>query len=225
MVFLNLDCFGQFIQILKENPPTNKFVLLTHNSDQKFTIQHLNQIKNYITHIYAINCEIQDSLISPIPLGFVDSKYKPHVKFEEIANKYLEKIILCYMNFTINTNPPKRQECWDTFVNQDWIYKESNIPPEIFYTQVARSKYILSPEGTGIDCHRIYESIYFGSIPVLKTSELDYFYQKLPVLIVKSWSEVTQEYLKSRYLESKEKLDKWVKINPTWTNAKFWIKE
>ena len=225
IVFLNLDCFGQFIQILNQNPPQNKFILLTHNSDQKFTSQHLNQIKPYISHIYAINCGIQDPLISPIPLGFVDSKYKPHGKFEEIANKKLEKTIKCYMNFAINTNPIKRQECYNTFTNQDWITNESNIPPEEFYAQVSRSKYILSPEGTGIDCHRIYESIYLGSIPVLKTSELDYFYQSLPVLIVKSWTEITQEYLETNYLDLKSKLDQWVKINPTWTDAKFWVRE
>ena len=35
-VFLNLDCFEQFIQILKQTPPAHKFILLTHNSDQKF---------------------------------------------------------------------------------------------------------------------------------------------------------------------------------------------
>jgi hypothetical protein len=225
IVFLNFDCFGQFVQILNQNPPQNKFILLTHNSDQKFTYQHLNQIKPYITHVYAINCEFQDPLVTPIPLGFVDSKYKPHDKFEEIANKKLEKTIQCYMNFAINTNPVKRQECWNTFVNQDWVVQESNISPEEFYTQVARSKYILSPEGTGIDCHRIYESIYLGSIPILKTSELDYFYQSLPVLIVKSWEEITQEYLDNNYLNLKNKLDQWILTNPTWTDAKFWIRE
>lgn len=224
-VFLNLDCFAQFIQMLKTNSPANKFILVTHNSDQKFTKQHLNTIKPYISHIYAINCGFQDPLLTPIPLGFVDSKHKPHCKFEEIANKQLEKTIKCYMNFAINTNPVKRQECWNTFATQDWVTKESNIPPEDFYTQVARSKYILSPEGTGIDCHRIYESMYLGSIPILKTSELDYFYEKLPVLIVKSWNKITQEYLDNNYLNLKNKLDQWIQTNPTWTEAKFWIKE
>jgi len=224
-VFLNLDCFGQFIEILKQTPPANKFVLVTHNSDQQFIKQYLDIIKPYVSHIYAINCGFQDSLLTAIPLGFVDSKHKPHYKFKEIANKKLEKTIKCYMNFAINTNPVKRQECWNTFAAQDWVTNESNIPPEDFYTQVARSKYILSPEGTGIDCHRIYESIYLGSIPILKTSELDYFYEKLPVLIVKNWNEITQEYLDDNYLNLKTKLDQWILTNPTWTEAKFWIKE
>jgi hypothetical protein len=224
-VFLNLDCFAQFIQILFHSKPSNKFILVTHNSDQKFTTIHLNQIKPYVSHIYAINCEIKDPLVSPIPLGFVDSKYKPHNKFIEIKNKELEKSILCYMNFAINTNPSKRQECWNTFINQDWVCKESNIPPEDFYNQVAKSKYVLSPEGTGIDCHRIYESIYLGSIPILKTSELDYFYKDLPVIIVNNWNQITQKYLKTNYLKLKIKLDEWKNANPTWINPSFWLRE
>lgn len=225
MVFLNLDCFGQFIQILNQTPPKNKFILITHNSDQKFTINHLNQIKKYISHIYAINCSIQDSLITPIPLGFVDNKYKPHYKFEEISSEQLSKDILIYMNFAINTNPVKRQECWDTFIDKDWVKQESNIAPEDFYTQVAKSKYVLSPEGTGIDCHRIYESIYLGSIPILKTSELDFFYEKLPLIIVKNWCEITEEFLENNYDKYKKKLDNWLEENPKWFEPKMWLNE
>jgi hypothetical protein len=225
MVFLNLDCFGQFIQMLKQQTPSNKFILVTHNSDQKFSQIHLNQLKPYITHIYAINCCFQDQLVTPIPLGFVDSKYKPHYKFEEISSEQLSKTILCYMNFAINTNPIKRQECWNTFTNEDWIKQESNIAPEDFYSQVAKSKYILSPEGTGIDCHRIYESLYLRSIPILKSSELDYFYEKLPVIIVKNWNEITKEFIENNYEQYKEKLDQWIDSNSNWTQAKYWLKE
>jgi len=123
-VFLNLDRFEQFIQILKNNKPKNKFVLLTHNSDRKFTKSDFDILAPYITNVYAINCVIQNPLVIPIPLGFVDSKYKPHYKFDLIASKNLEKNILCYMNFSIDTNPSIRQECWNTFFDQDWVYKE-----------------------------------------------------------------------------------------------------
>lgn len=225
MVFLNLDYFEQLIQMLKQNPPVNKFILITHNSDQKFTLNHLTQIKPYITHIYPINCSIQDPSITPIPLGFVDDKHKPHYKFEQICKTQFNKDILCYMNFAINTNPVKRQECWDTFVNKEWIKHESNVTPEDFYKQVVKSKYVLSPEGTGIDCHRIYESLYLGTIPILKTSELDYFYVNLPVIIVNSWDEITQEFLEYNYELYKTKLDNWINTNPDWTQAKFCLKE
>jgi len=224
IVFLNLDNFQQLIKILQQNPPINKFILITHNSDQLFSRNHFSQIKNYISHIYAINCEFQDTLITPIPLGFIDDKYKPHYKFEQVLSNNFNKNIFIYMNFTINTNPIKRQECWNTFINKDWVTKESEVSPEDFYLQVAKSKYVLSPEGTGIDCHRIYESIYLEAIPILKTSELDYFYEKLPVLIVKNWNEITKEFLDDNYLNLKYNLDQWILKNSNWLEAKFWLK-
>lgn len=222
-VFLNLDLFGEFVQKLSQSNITNKFILFTHNSDSKFTSNHLNAIKPYINHVYAINSNVQDPLVTAIPIGFVDSKHKPHDKFVLVSSKKLEKSILCYMNFRIHTNVIKRQECYNTFVDKSWVCNQSNISPEEFYEQLARSKYVLSPEGTGVDCHRIYESIYLGAIPILKTSVMDYFYCNLPVVIVKNWSEITQEFLESNYVELKTKLDKWVKENPTWTDAKFWV--
>ena len=223
-VFLNLDYFGQFIQLLQQSPPSKQFVLITHNSDQTFNETHLKLIQPYVTHIYPINCSIQHSLITHIPIGFVDDKYKPHSIFKRITQKNYEKNIFVYMNFVIDTNPMKRHECWNTFANKYWVTKQSGIPYEEFYTQLAKSKYVLSPEGTGIDCHRIYESIYFGAIPILKTSELDYFYINLPVIIVKSWNDITQEFLETNYSNNKQKLDEWVFQNSDWTEADYWIK-
>jgi len=98
------------------------------------------------------------------------------------------------------------------------------ISPDEFYIQIAKSKYVLSPEGTGIDCHRIYESIFFNTIPILKTSELDYFYESLPVLIIKNWDEINQDYLELNYFDLKIKLEQWLNTNPNWMKAEYWIK-
>lgn len=223
-VFLNLDLFSEFVEKLSQSSIANKLILFTHNSDAKFTLNHLNMLRPYVNHVYAINSNVQDPLVTAIPIGFVDSQYKPHDKFVLVANKNLEKTILCYMNFRIGTNVMKRQECYNTFVHESWVHNESNLPPEVFYDQLSRAKYVLSPEGTGIDCHRIYESIYLGAIPILKTSELDYFYCNLPVVIVKNWNEITHEFLETNYFDFKTKLDQWVKENPTWTDANFWVK-
>lgn len=82
-----------------------------------------------------------------------------------------------------------------------------------------------SLEGTGIDCHRIYESIYLDAIPILLTSELDYFYINLPVIIVNSWHDITFDFLKLNYDKYKLILDNWKKVNNNWLNASFWLKK
>ena len=44
-------------------------------------------------------------------------------------------------------------------------------------------KFILSPPGAGFDCHRTWEALYLGAIPIVKTSSLDPLYKDLPVVI------------------------------------------
>jgi hypothetical protein len=56
-------------------------------------------------------------------------------------------------------------------------------------------KYVISPHGNGLDCHRTWEALVLGCIPILKTSPLDPLFEGLPVLIVKEWSDITQELL------------------------------
>jgi hypothetical protein len=58
-------------------------------------------------------------------------------------------------------------------------------------------KYVISPHGNGLDCHRTWEALALGCIPIVRTSSLDPMFNGLPVLIVKEWSDVTAEVLDS----------------------------
>ena len=55
--------------------------------------------------------------------------------------------------------------------------------------------FVASPHGRGLDTHRTWEALLLGCIVIVKTSTLDPLYVGLPVVIVNSWSEVTQELL------------------------------
>ena len=226
-VFINLDNYNEFLNILKQNPPKNKFILITHNSDKVFTNSHFINIKSFVNKVYAINNICDNPNVYTIPIGFRDypiytSKILQKIKNDN-QNDY-KKNIFMYMNFTVNTNYEKRENCLITFCNKPWITSEFNIKIEDFYLQIAKSKYVLSPEGTGIDCHRIYESIYFDTIPIIKTTYMDNFYKSLPIIIVQDWSKVTEEEFNERYDEYFNKLKKWKNDNPGWEFAEYWCK-
>lgn len=55
----------------------------------------------------------------------------------------------------------------------------------------------ISPRGKGLDCFRTWESLFLGTIPIVMTTTLDPLYldEKLPVVIVQSWHEVTAKNL------------------------------
>ncbi len=56
-----------------------------------------------------------------------------------------------------------------------------------------------SPVGNGRDCHRTWELLFFGVVPIVRTSTLDALYDNLPVIIVSEWSAVSEP----KKLESK----------------------
>jgi hypothetical protein len=55
--------------------------------------------------------------------------------------------------------------------------------------------FVLSPFGVGMDCHRTWESLCLGSIPIVKARNFEKMLEDLPVLIVNEWGEITQELL------------------------------
>lgn len=67
-------------------------------------------------------------------------------------------------------------------------------------------KFIISPEGNGIDCHRHYEALIAGCIPIIEYNPLiEEKYKGCPILWTTDYSEITYEYLETKY---KEMLDK-----------------
>jgi hypothetical protein len=55
---------------------------------------------------------------------------------------------------------------------------------------LADSKFVLSPAGNGFDCHRTWEAMYLGAIPIVKKIHWPFNDKKLPVLIVNEWEDL-----------------------------------
>lgn len=228
LVFLNYSYFIQFLKLLHQDPPSVKFRLILHNSDHCFGEIQYRMIEPFINHIYSINTIFRNEKITTIPLGYRDSPYDTMEILRSIPFKQ-EKTIPLYMNFELNTNMEKRTECKKHFENESWVVQEGflkkdALPLPEFYQKMATSKYILSPEGTGIDCHRVYEAIYYNAIPIMKTNPMaESFYKNLPIWIVNDWSEITKESLEADYEERFAQLVEWKRTNPNWLYPEFWL--
>lgn len=61
-----------------------------------------------------------------------------------------------------------------------------------------KSRYLfsVSPHGNGLDCHRTWEDLALGLIPIVKSSPLDSLYDGLPVVIVNDWTEISDRNLR-----------------------------
>ena len=225
-IFLNFYLFDYFLDTIRRiSKKLPKFNLVSHNSDRTFTNDHYHLLKPYVHKIYCINCDIQDNpVIVKIPIGFVDDKYKPHTIIKKAKCLPTIKDTLCYLNFTIGTNILERQKCYNTLKDKEWIKCEFKISLKTFYEKVKQTKYVISPDGAGYDCYRVYESIFLDSIPIIKRNPLSDFYDKLPVFQINSWEELTEEYLESNWCLLYKKLMDWKTANPNWNKVEFWLR-
>ena len=89
-----------------------------------------------------------------------------------------------------------------------------------YYEILQKYKFVLSPPGAGIDCHRTWEALYNGCIPIIISSTIDEVYQDLPVLIIKNWEEINEDLLKTTWESYIKKEWNYEKLN-----LRFWIKK
>jgi hypothetical protein len=60
---------------------------------------------------------------------------------------------------------------------------------------ITKYQFVLSPLGNGMDCHRTWEILALGSIPIIRKSPLVSLFEGIPVVIVRHWDEVTTDNL------------------------------
>ncbi len=190
-----------------------------------------------ILHIFAQNCCITHPKVTRMPIGmdYHTSTIMSPVKQEnelksiiELSMPFYSRKMMCYSNFHFLMNTRFADDRRDAI---------KNVPSKLVYyepkkttrtkTWIKQAEYafVLSPHGNGLDCHRTWEALLLGCIPVVKTSGIDKLYEGLPVLIVAKWEDVTEDLLtktveeyKLRFGAEFHKLDK-LKLG-FWT-AKF----
>ncbi len=84
----------------------------------------------------------------------------------------------------IDTNPMARFSLEDRLRGCVRVLS-TRLPQEQLWREYSSAAFGISPPGRGVDCHRTWEMLYFGMIPIVLSSSLDPMFQGLPVVIVK----------------------------------------
>lgn len=84
---------------------------------------------------------------------------------------------------------------------------------------VTNFAFVLSPFGFGMDCHRTWETLCLGAIPIVRNVHFNQLFEDLPVLIVSKWSDVTAELLDQTIQSFRMKQFNYDKLTlKYWTN-------
>jgi hypothetical protein len=83
--------------------------------------------------------------------------------------------------------------------------------------EMCKYSFVLSPFGNGYDCHRTWEALSFGAIPIVRAKHFKGLFADLPVLNVDEWSDITQELLQNTIREFKQRNFNYEKLT-----LKYW---
>ena len=227
-----------------------KFVLVTGDGDETLPndfydlhtfMEFLDSDK--ILHWYSANCieHLHPKLtLMPIGVNFHSLTFGKFGHWGDIASTplqqendiveikekslpFYEREHKCYSNFhfaTYNEFGNPRKAAIEK-IPKDLVFYEPVLINRI-QTWINQSKYtfVISPIGHGLDCHRTWEALILGCVVVVLSSPLDSLYEELPVLILKDWTELTQELMDKTIEDFKNKDFNYDKIT-----AKYWIEK
>ena len=233
-------CSSALQHFIKEifNNLTVKIILVTGDCDETCYQDIFDNVESFLQfinndnliHWFSQNSIIKHKKMTQIPIGLdyhtmtnKPTKWGPKLmplEQEDILNKIIrvpfwERSYKCYSNFHFFTN---------TKYGYDRIDAIQNIPPKLVYYEkehINREQtwknqcnfaFVISPHGNGLDCHRTWEALVLGCIPIVKTSELDTLFTHLPILIVKKWNNVNKKLLKNTIETFKNKTFNYDKL-------------
>jgi hypothetical protein len=81
------------------------------------------------------------------------------------------------------------------------VVRNEKMDFKTFYKELPQYKFIISPEGNGIDCHRHYEALMAGCVPVVEYNEaLIQKYGNCPILYTtEHYEDINEEFLERTY--------------------------
>jgi hypothetical protein len=217
-----------FIEMAKTKPENiekvSKVMLpgskaIFHNGD-KLDIFDLNQLKRKSIKIFAVN-SINESDVSALPIGLENLELENNGKIEDFlnindlipANDSERSIYIC-VNFRLRTNYAERINILSSISELPLAKFFWFKSPKAIHKIYRKSLFVISPPGNGFDCHRTWEAIYSGAIPILLKDKIDTdLVESLPILVVKDYTEIykySEIQLKNLYYKiwSQSNLDK-----------------
>jgi hypothetical protein len=176
----------------------NRVKLFFHNGD---TLPPYKEIENLALRFGGIKCVNwlgQVKNIEPIPIGLENRRLHTNGvpgDFNKLIRAGIpslgarENHIL--VSFSVSTNLDERVRALDCVKNlsgTDVRHFQGSVSD--YQQELLRSRYVLSPPGNGYDCHRTWEAIYLGAIPVVKRAYWPFTHMDLPVIVLDDWSEL-----------------------------------
>jgi len=202
----------EFVRTNEFNGNSNK-VVISSAGDYGVHYKDRIEVKSHTSTIRVIednakfwfSTNMNSELINHdiLPLGVANDETIKHIN----RNLGQPKDILLYCNFNPNTNRELRPGIKQIFQHMSYCLNKQYILDEHYFQHMACAKFVVCPEGNGIDTYRVWETLYSGGIPILQDSPFSRRVSQLfPALVMSDFEEIHKRFLIDKWEELKDKL-------------------
>lgn len=210
IIFCKTDFIDHLFNFIKFS--SRKYILITHWSDYHVNKTMFDKRPPCIKKWYASATVYEHPELIQIPIGFGIFYHEFPKVNEELQNWFIdnsdrfEKIEkdynTVYCNYSIDRFRPPRYNVMEKimstgvkcFMPEHQNTVNGRLTFRDYCEQQPHYKFVASPPGNGIDCHRNWEAIYMGCIPIV-IRNLVYKNYDLPILQVDDYLQVNQKLL------------------------------
>ena len=235
ILFCKTDFLGALFQHIEKW--THRCTLITGNSDYAITDDVVKHAPQCITTWYAQNADTTNPKVTGIPIGLENSEdciLDGHGAGWEHAKEKISLLtnppnIECtskiYANFSLSTHASRkniRKLCNNlSYVTTQVSNNHAEINERSYATyvkEILSHEMVVCPRGNGIDCHRVWEVLYLGRVPIVKRENAMRYFEELPILFIDDWSHLQNiDYIEDQFHSIKNKSNRMLDMN-YWKN-------
>jgi hypothetical protein len=167
------------------------FVLIAGNSDRDFELMPPKVPKN-LRRLYLQNSFVSDSnVIRTLPIGIENLRHSTNGLPKRLESKlgFLSKRNQILIGPFGETHA-ERAQLLNLEVSRNLTVISQRLSPRMYSKVASEFKFVACPRGNGVDTHRVWESLYRGSIPIVLdttwSQSLDYL--GLPIIRIPAWT-------------------------------------
>jgi hypothetical protein len=221
-------------------------VWISGYNDFPITDEIVNKQRGRFRKWFCTNKQTTDPSVFAIPLGLPDpagkSEWHPIYgdvqMMWEIAQEPRQISGLAYANFSTHTLPSLRVPLFERLKSiadgskdiadgsKPWVTVGSSEHTRegrrAYLRQIRNHEFSFCPRGNGIDTHRLWETLYMGSIPIVQRNIALQEFEDLPICWVDDYAEVSEEWLRQELVRIRSRTDwNWEKLTIGYWRQRF----
>jgi hypothetical protein len=167
--------------------------VILHNGDHGPPAALLHAFADMVGHVWSVNYFEDHPRIECIPIGLENRWLRTNgvvADFEtESATHAPPRQTRILVSFNVCTNAEIRGAALGHLQLNTLADERRYRSPHAYHDSLRRYKFVASPPGNGADCHRTWEAIYLGTVPIVLSRYFSESFRRLPILPVDDFSD------------------------------------